>query len=171
MKKTLFKKVICSITLLPVAASAFGLSFSLQESYPVGRAITNKVEIYRAAYAVMEGYNNHVRQIKQENKQMEITKSFAAISAAGVLNIPFRFPVNKQEKEMRDHLFKISSYLVGNQNTYSKIRPDAAFCVLQNALYLYPSVKFQKMELDETRQEKVLYRSMRMCPGKMRKWR
>ncbi len=171
MKKTLFKKVICSLTLLPVATSAFALSFNLQESYPVGRAITNKVEIYRAAYAVMEGYNNHVRQMKQENKQMEIAKSFAAITTVGVLNIPFRFPINKQEKEMRDHLFKISSYLVKNQNTYSKIRPDAAFCAFQNALYLYPSVKFQKLELDETRREKIAYRAMRMCPDKLKRWR
>lgn len=171
MKKTCVKKLLFSVAFLSAALNGFCFSAGGQESYPVGLALTNKVEIYRAAQAILEGYNNHVRQLKKGKKQIDIAKSFSAITSAGVLNIPFRFPINKQEKEMRDHLFKISSYLVGNQNTYSKIRPDAAFCALQNALYLYPSVKFQKMELDESRQEQVLLRAMRMCPGKLRKWR
>ncbi len=171
MRKMSIKKCLFSLIAVSMAASGFCENVEALDSFPVGRAISNQVEVYRAAMAVMEGYNNHVRQLKNKNKNLEITQSFAAITSAGVLDIPFRFPANKHEKNMRAHLLKISGYLVKNQQSFSKVRPDAAFCVLQNALYLYPSVKFQRLELDKSRRDTILNRSLRMCPGKMKKIR
>ena len=170
MIKISLPKYMLSALALSVAANGFCVSTENLDSYPIGRTITHQVEIYRAAQAVMKGYNNHVRAVKN-NKNQDIAKSFAAISSAGILDIPFRFPSNKKQKELRSHILKISNYLVGQQKSYKKIRPDAAFCAFQNAPYLYPSVKFQKLELDETRREKIAYRAMRMCPNKLKKWR
>lgn len=171
MRKMSIKKCLFSLIAVSMATGGFCENVEALDSFPVGRAISNQVEVYRAAMAVMEGYNNHVRQVKEENKNAEVAKAFSAITTAGILDVPFRFPTNNLQKTMRAHLLTISSYLVKNQETFSNIRPDAAFCVLQNTLYLYPSVKFQKTELDKIRRDKVLNRSLRMCPGKMKKVR
>ncbi len=171
MKHLTLKKHLFVLTALCLSASGFCANTQAVDVYPIGKVITNKVEVMRAAAAILEGYNKHVQLPNKEEKQADIVKTLSSINIVGIQHVPMFYPQTPQAKETREQLLKVSSYLVKNQTSYNRIRPDAAFCALQTALYLYPSIKFQNAEIDEARQQKIIQRAMHICPAKMKKTR
>lgn len=171
MKKFSLKQFVLAVTALSLAGSGFCASSAKADFYPIGRVITNKVEVLRAAAALIEGYNNHIKQANKEEKQAEVAKAFSSIDVVGIQSVPYFYPQTVKEKDTRALLLQVSVYLIKNQSSYKHVRPDAAFCALQTALYLYPSMKYQNTVLDEARQQKILQRAMDICPSKMKKLR